>query len=317
MDDLRKVKIGFFGTPTFSLRILKALNSSFANIKYVVTQAPKPAGRGKSIKFSEVHQWSNLQGLEVFSPINTKDPDFIKSILAIDVDFLVVAAFGHLISEKILSHPKHMSINVHASLLPRWRGAAPIQRSILNGDKETGISIMRVDKKLDSGPVIIKEKTSIESNDSSGLLHDKLSEIGSKLIIQAIKEIYLGNHKLHLQDEDSVTYAKKIDKKETKIVWNNTADYNQRFIRAFNPWPGAWTNIRQRKKLRVKILESEVVPDKNSSNHNEEPGFCSDQLVVKCKENSLKIITIQKEGKKIMTANEFLNGNTFRSCFLE
>ena len=264
MDDLRKVKIGFFGTPTFSLRILKALNSSFANIKYVVTQAPKPAGRGKSIKFSEVHQWSNLQGLEVFSPINTKDPDFIKSILAIDVDFLVVAAFGHLISEKILSHPKHMSINVHASLLPRWRGAAPIQRSILNGDKETGISIMRVDKKLDSGPVIIKEKTSIESNDSSGLLHDKLSEIGSKLIIQAIKEIYLGNHKLHFQDEDSVTYAKKIDKKETKIVWNNTADYNQRFIRAFNPWPGAWTNIRQRKKLRVKILESEVVPDKNS-----------------------------------------------------
>ena len=317
MDDLSKVKIGFFGTPIFALRILKALNSSFANIKYVVTQAPKPSGRGKRVTFSEVHQWSNLKGLKVFSPINTKDSGFIKSILAMEVDFLVVAAFGHLISEEILNHPKHMSINVHASLLPKWRGAAPIQRSILNGDKETGISIMRVDKKLDSGPVIIKEKTSIESNDSSGLLHDKLSEIGSKLIIQAIKEIYLGNHKLHFQDEDSVTYAKKIDKEETKIVWNNTADYNQRFIRAFNPWPGAWTNIRQRKKLRVKILESEVVPDKNSSNHNEEPGFCSDQLVVKCKENSLKIITIQKEGKKIMTANEFLNSNTFKSCFLE
>ena len=317
MDDLSKVKIGFFGTPVFALRILKALNSSFTNIRYVVTQAPKPSGRGQRVKFSEVHEWSSLNNLKVFNPTNTEDPNFIKSILAIDVDFIVVVAFGHLISEEILNHPKYMSVNVHASLLPKWRGAAPIQRSILNGDKETGVSIMRVDKKLDSGPVIIKEKINITPNDCSGLLHDKLSVIGSKLIIQAIKEIYRGAHKLYFQNKDFATYAKKIHKEETKIIWNNTADYNHRFIRAFNPWPGAWTNMMQRKKLRIKILESKVVSDKYSSNNNKKPGFCSDQLIVKCKENSLKIIRIQKEGKKIMSADEFLNGNTFQSCFLE
>ncbi|MDC3091451.1 methionyl-tRNA formyltransferase [Rickettsiales bacterium] len=317
MNDLSKVKIGFFGTPLFALRVLKQLKINFANIKYVVTQRPKPSGRGQKTNLSAVNKWSDLNGIKVFNPNNTKDPEFIKTILAIEVDFIVVVAYGHWICEEILNYPKYMSLNVHASLLPLWRGAAPIQRSILNGDKETGVSIMRVDKKLDSGPVISKKKIKIESDYCSGFLHDKLSELGSKLIILAIKEIFLGTHKLYFQNEQLATYANKITKEETKIIWNYKADYNQRFIRAFNPWPGAWTNMILKKKFRIKILESEIINDKKTLNFNKKPGFCSGQLIVKCKENSLKILKLQKEGKKIMSAEEFLNGSNFESCFLE
>ncbi len=315
MNDLEKLKVGFFGTPDFALKILEKLKTEKINIKYVVSQAPKPSGRGQKIQYSKVHAWANYNNLKVFTPESSNDKNFIKTIKEIEVDLIIVVAYGHIINEEILDIPKLMCINVHASILPKWRGAAPIQRAILNGDKKTGISIMKVERNLDTGPVLLKESINILNTDCSGDLHEKLSKVGSKLIIKAIEEIFHGNYRLSVQNEKNKTYAKKIKKGETKIKWDCTAEYNHRFIRAFNPWPGAWTYMNQEKKFRIKILETIIVKDEFSS--LKKPGFCSELLIVKCKKNSLKILRLQKEGKRIMNRNEFMNGFCTKSCMLE
>tara|TARA_B100000524_G_scaffold105897_1_gene51165 strand:- start:374 stop:1327 length:954 start_codon:yes stop_codon:yes gene_type:complete len=317
MDDLRGIRIGFFGTPDFALESLKVLKDSLAQIDFVATQSPKPSGRGQKVNFSVVHKWSKKNNINVIIPQNMQERDFFSRIEQKKLDFIIVVAYGSLLSEKILNLPKYMSLNVHASLLPRWRGAAPIQRSIINGDQITGVSIMKVDKELDAGPVILKRKVRILSNDNSGKIHDKLSNLGAHLLINAIKKICSGKYSCENQDSSKVTYAKKIKKIETKINWENSADYNHKIIRAFNPWPGAWTYMNQKKRFRIKILESEIVEMSSSDFKNAKPGFCSDSLLVKCNDKLIQIKKIQKEGKKPMTSSEFINGYKPESCLLD
>ena len=317
MNSLSGIRLGFFGTPDFALEVLKSLCKDSAEIKFVVTQSPRPSGRGQKENFSKVHQWTNSREIKTFTTDKTNKFFYETFIKKIEVDFIVVVAYGQIINESILKHPKFMSLNVHASLLPRWRGAAPIQRAILNGDSKTGISIMRVDQKLDSGPVIIKKELKINKSDNAGTLHSKLESIGAELIKESIKKIYSNDFKLHFQNEDDTTYAKKIDKSETRINWKKSAQYNERFIRAFNPWPGAWSIMHTEREFRVKILDSEIIKYKKLFPKTLEEGVCDENLIVKCGDGFLKIRKIQKEGKKIMNADEFINGYKIKTCFLK
>lgn len=311
MKNFSKIKIGFFGTSDFALKILKELKINSFQIEYIVTQPPRPSGRGQRLNFSNVHYWSKSQKLIIHTPQNSKDPRFIDSIKSKKVDFIIVVAYGQIISEEILNLPKFFCINVHASLLPRWRGAAPIQRAILSGDSETGISIMKMEKELDAGPIISFKKVKILKSDNSGNIYNKLSIFATVLLIKTIEMILIGKYKFLFQDLTKVTYAQKIKKSETKIDWNLSAEYNHRFIKAFNPWPGAWTIIKE-SKLRIKILEVEVINNANNS-----PGVCDKLLITSCGKNSLKLKRLQLEGKKVMYSDEFINGFVEKELIFE
>lgn len=317
MSDLKKIKIGFFGTPNFSLNILKRLKNSDIEIKYVVTQPPSSSGRGQRDNLSVVHKWSKLNSYRVFCPKKVGDKKFISIIKNIEVDIIIVVAYGQIINNEILEYPKVMSINVHASLLPRWRGAAPIQRAIQHGDFFSGISIMKMVQKLDAGPVLAKKKINILDSDNSKTLHDKLAVLGGELLLEVLVRIKKGKYTLINQTENKVTYARKIQKKEAKIDWGMNADEINRLIRAFNPYPGAWTNMIQEKEYRIKILESEVIDNFDEISENEATGYCTSSLVVKCGYKFLKILKIQKEGKRVMTNVEFVNGYKIYDSILD
>ena len=261
MNDLTGVKIGFFGTPDFALKFLNYLYENNAEISFIVTQPASVSGRGKKINPSPVQKWGLEKNLKVYSPIKVNDPNFRKNIKEQNVDFIIIVAYGNLIDDFIINFPKFLTINVHASLLPKWRGAAPIQRSILNDDKETGICIMKVEEKLDAGPIIKLEKIKINFDDNAGSLYEKMILVGLPLLVKVIKDIMKKNYKMIFQKEHLSTYAKKIQKSETRIRWEDTAEEINLKVRAFNPFPGAWTKIRGGDK-RIKILKSEIVKKK-------------------------------------------------------
>ena len=312
MKKLNDVKIGFFGTPEFSLRFLEELFLKKVKISFVVTQPPRISGRGKKVRLSPVHKWAIQNNLKVFIPESLDDKEFLEKIASENVDLNVIVAYGQLLSESIINSPNLLSINVHASLLPRWRGAAPIQRAILAGDKSTGVSVIRVDKKLDSGPTILEKTFKIEDDDDCGKIYEKMILHGRKLLNNAILNVINKKFKYKFQKDRCVTYAKKIDKSESKIIWNNDAyDINLK-IRAFSPNPGAWTTFNN-SKARIKILKAVVVKDHEYlSNRKYKIGSISENLEVKCAKNFLRIIVLQKEGKKPILASDFLNGNRIR-----
>ena len=307
MDKLSNIKIGFFGTPDFSLQFLKYLFNENFLIKFVVSQPASKSGRGKKIKLSPVEKWSLENKIPIFTPKNLNDQKFLEMIGNISVDFIVVVAYGNLVNEEIINHPKYLTINLHASLLPKWRGAAPVQRSILQGDKETGVTIMKVEKKLDAGPIINQTKFKILDEDVGGEIFDKMIKFGQPLLLQTIKIILKNNHKFIIQSDEDATYAKKIEKKETKISWNKSATIIDRKIRAFSPVPGAWTKIKSFDK-RIKILKAKVLFEKKINKPSNHLSSERDKLVVKCGKDSIQIIELQPEGKSKMNANDFLNG---------
>ena len=316
MNDLTGVKIGFFGTPDFALKFLNYLYENNAEISFIVTQPASVSGRGKKINPSPVQKWGLEKNLKVYSPTKVNDLNFRKNIKEQKVDFIIVVAYGNLIDDFIINFPKFLTINVHASLLPKWRGAAPIQRSILNDDKETGICIMKVEEKLDAGPIIKLKKIKIKFNDNAGSLYQKMILVGLPLLVEAIKEIMKKNYKMTFQKANLSTYAKKIKKSETRIKWEENAKVINLKIRAFNPFPGAWTKIRGGDK-RIKILKSEVVKKKIVSQKNLVIGGVSDNLEVKCGNGSLKILELQLEGKKAQKNKEFLNGYKTKNLIFE
>ena len=233
---------------------------------------------------------------------------------SLKLDFIVVVAFGQIISEKILNLPKFFSLNVHASLLPKWRGAAPIQRAILNGDEKTGVSIMQVVKELDAGPVILQKKIDINLTDTAGLIHDKLATLGSEALLESIKLILREKVSAVPQNHSLSSYALKISKSESKINWAHSAQKINNLIRAFNPWPGAWSNsLENQKIIRFKILDVDIVENVTDEVNLNGVGFCDNSLIVKCGNGFIKIKKLQKEGKKIMNRQEFLNGNKFKN----
>jgi len=307
MKDSQRIKIGFFGTPDFSLHFLEYLFNNDFEISFVVTQPPAKSGRGKLLKKSSVHFWAEKNNIKVFYPENTNNEKFIECICSQMVDFLVVVAYGRLIPMKILDSPKHMAVNIHASLLPRWRGAAPIQRALMNGDAKTGVTIMKIIQELDAGPIILMRSFDIKKDDTSGTLYNKIIEDGKTLLTEALNKIINNDYKLQTQDVAKATYASKIKKIESKINWSEDAKKIFFKIKAFNPHPGSWTLLDSKK--RIKILKTEYLKETEYLNKlNLKIGQSTDKLEVKCGVGYLKIISLQKEGGKPISAKEFING---------
>ena len=298
-------KIIFMGTPMFAVPILKKLYQNGYQVSVVYTQPPKKSNRGQQLNISPVQGISETLGIDVRSPSYLKDnQEEINFIKNLNADLAIVVAYGKIIPNEILSLTKKGFINIHASLLPKWRGAAPIQRSIMNLDKETGISIMRIINELDAGPVSKNYKISISDNDNFLTLSEKLSSLASEKLLENIDDILEDKVTFYDQNNLKATYAKKILKSEGKINWNETGEEIIGKINGLNPIPGAWFIYNGE---RYKILKAEL------GNKKGNPGIVSNNnLEVFCKFNSLKIIEIQREGKKLQKINEFLLGSQIK-----
>jgi methionyl-tRNA formyltransferase len=297
------LKIVFMGTPEFSIPTLQVLKQSKHNIVCVYTQPPKKKSRGQKTLKTAVHVFSENEGIKV----NTNDlnnENAYKNFLKLNPDLVVVVAYGQIIPDIYLKNPNLIFLNLHASLLPRWRGAAPIERAILNKDKETGISIMKIEKKLDAGPFVNQVKVKINEETTSGELNNKLSVLGAEAIKESIELISSGKAIFKQQNEQNATYAKKIKKIETRINWKDKAENIIAKINAFNPKPGAWFFL---KNERIKILKAKEIIQKG-----EEGKVLDDKLTVGCSVNAIQILKIQREGKKEMDVAEFLLGNNLK-----
>ena len=285
------------GTPDFSCHALKALMDAGHEIICVYSQPPRPKGRGMEVQKQPVHVLAEKLGLEVRTPLSLKSAEEQQKFAALNADAAVVVAYGLLLPKPILDAPKFGCFNIHASLLPRWRGAAPIQRAIMAGDKESGVSIMRMDEGLDTGRVIEMQPIPITTQTTAASLHDELAELGAKLIVQALQ-----NPSVHgtSQPVDGVTYAKKIDKGEAHINFAQPAEQVRNHIHGLSPFPGAWCTINN---ARVKLLNVEVVMGKA------EAGTVLDNaLTIACATKAIRILNLQREGKGPMDAEIFLRG---------
>ena len=288
------------GTPNFSVPTLKALLNSQFKINCVYTQPPKKSSRGQKINISPVHKFSEKNKLNVRTPASLDTKVEIEYFKSLSPYIVIVAAYGNLIPKNYLNVPEKGFLNIHASLLPKWRGAAPIQRSIMNLDKETGISIMQITEKLDAGPYMKQIKVKIDSQTNTKMLLDKLSILGAENIVDSIDLIQNNKATFIEQDENKVTYAKKILKEESRIDWNKSAEEILAKINAMNPNPGAWFEYNG---SRYKIWKA-LIHDQFKT-----PGeILDDQLTISCENKSIKIFEIQKEGKNKMSLNDFLKG---------
>ncbi len=294
------LRLAFMGTPDFSVPILTALIDAGHDVAAVYCQPPRAAGRGQKERLSAVHAAADARGIEVRTPLNFKSEDNVAAFAALDLDVAVVAAYGLILPAAILEAPKLGCLNVHASLLPRWRGAAPIQRAILAGDAETGVTIMQMDEGLDTGDMLLRDTVTISADTTAGGLHDDLSKMGSGLIVKALAGLSVGEITPTPQPDEGETYAQKIDKAESRIDWNKPAAEIDRQIRAFAPWPGAWF---EHIGTRIKILAATPVSNGGA------PGTLLDNaLTVACGEGAISISRLQRAGKGPMAAGEFLKG---------
>lgn len=284
------------GSPDFAVPSLKALVGAGHEIMAAYCQPPRPAGRGKAERKTAVHEFAEQLGIEVRTPRSLRNEDEQKRFSDLNADLGVVAAYGLILPKPILEAPKQGCINVHASLLPRWRGAAPIQRAILAGDEITGISIMQMDEGLDTGPMLLERNLGIRGK-NAGQVTQELAELGASLLLEWIKNPTPPRP----QPEDGVTYASKIDKAEARIDWAQSAEQVSRQVRAFNPVPGAWFEANGE---RVKLLEAAVGDDGTGK-----PGEVLDNcLNVACSEGHIRPLKVQRAGRSPMTAGELLRG---------
>ncbi len=298
------LKIIFMGTPNFAVPILKAIHESGHKVLKVYTQPANKSGRGQKFNHSDIYNCAEQLNLSVRTPDTFETIEEINHFKKLKPDLVVVVAYGKILPPKLLNIDKLLFINVHASLLPKWRGAAPIQRAIMNMDSETGISIMKIIPRLDAGPVMLQEKIKIFQGMSYTDLSEKMSKIGAKLILDSIKLIE--NNKVYFieQKESDATYAKKIQKKESKINWNESAKTIIAKINALYPNPGCWFELLD---SRIKIIKAIEV--KNSGN----AGIILDnKMTIACAKNAIQILELQKEGKKPMLVNEYLKGNEIK-----
>jgi methionyl-tRNA formyltransferase len=298
------LKLAFMGTPDFSVASLEALIEAGHDVVAVYTQPPRPAGRGKKPRPSPVQAAAEAHGIPVYTPKSLKSQEEQDRFRALGLDAAVVVAYGLILPKAILDAPRLGCLNVHASLLPRWRGAAPIQRAILAGDAQTGVAIMKMDEGLDTGPVLAEEATAITADDTAGSLHDRLMGMGAALLVPTLAAYAEGHLTPHSQPDDGVTYAAKIDKAEARIDWSRGAGEIHRLIRAMAPFPGAWCMVGEE---RIKILAASVV-DRSHADHP--PGtVIDDPVVVLCGDGgTLRLDRLQRAGKGVMTADDFLRG---------
>ncbi len=299
------LRIIFMGTPEFAVPTLAALVDAGHEIVAVYTQPPRPGGRrGLDLHKSPVHQAAELLGVPVLTPVNFKDPADRQSFREFNADVAVVVAYGLLLPEEILSGTRHGCYNGHASLLPRWRGAAPIQRAIMAGDSETGMMVMKMDKGLDTGPVALTKRVAIGETMTAGELHDKLMHVGAGLMKEAMAKLEVGDLTLTPQPEEGVVYAAKITKDETRIDFSKPAREVHNHIRGLSPFPGAWFELEIAGRMeRTKVLGSEPAEATGT------PGTVLDEaLTIACGEGAVRPTRLQRAGGKVLPTAEFLRG---------
>ncbi len=301
-----KMRIAFFGTPAFAVPTLDALINRGENICAVVTQPDRPVGRGQRVSQSPVHVHAAEAGLAVLQPEKVRSPDFINSMKALDPDVAVVVAYGQIIPRSLLDIPRHGFLNVHASLLPAYRGAAPINWALINGEPETGVTIMQLDEGMDTGDMLLKESVPVSPKDTALTLHDRLAELGARLMAQALDMLREGALTPVPQNDAEASYAPLLKKQDGRIDWTADAAQIHNRIRGMTPWPGCFTFLRGK---RVKIHNAE--PLQNVS--PEPPGQIlkagPDSVLVTAGSGCLAIYELQLEGKKQMAAAEFVRGN--------
>jgi methionyl-tRNA formyltransferase len=290
------MKAIFMGTPEFSVPVLEALRRAH-EIVAVYCQPPRPAGRGKADRPSPVQARAEALGLPVRHPVSLRSEAEVAEFAALGADVAVVVAYGLILPQAVLDAPTHGCLNIHASLLPRWRGAAPIHRAIMAGDRETGVCIMQMEAGLDTGPVLMRESLVIGAEETTAELHDRLSALGSRLIVEALER--LPELVPVPQPSEGVTYAAKIDKAEARVDFSRPAAEVDRLIRGLSPFPGAWVEVRGE---RVKLLRSRLAGGQGA------PGQVLGGLIIACGTGAVEVLEAQREGKRPMPAAEILRG---------
>ncbi|MER8655107.1 methionyl-tRNA formyltransferase [Mesorhizobium sp. M0847] len=304
------LRVIFMGTPEFSVPVLRAIAEAGHEIAAVYTQPPRAAGRrGLELTPSPVQREAERLGIEVRTPLSLKGEAEQAAFHALRADVAVVVAYGLLLPKGILEAPRLGCLNGHASLLPRWRGAAPIQRAIMAGDVETGMMVMRMEEGLDTGPVALVEKCAIEPDMTAGDLHDRLMNIAATLMVEALSRLETNTLASTLQAADGVTYARKIDKPETRVDWTRPAAEVHNHIRGLSPFPGAWceADIGGRTE-RLKLLRSTLSEGTLSESMGESGGILDDRLTVACGSGAVRLVEVQRAGGKPAAAQEFLRG---------
>ena len=298
------MRIAFLGTPDFAVAALAALVEAGHEVACVYSQPPAPRGRGQTLKPSPVHAYAEERGIPVRTPVSMRDPAEIEAFAALNLDAGVVVAFGQILPAAVLDAPKLGCFNLHASLLPRWRGAAPIQRAIMAGDKVTGVEVMQMTEGLDEGPVLASETVRIDALEIATTLHDRLAIVGADLLARTMAAVERGEAKATPQAEEGLTYAKKIRPKEARIRWDKPAAEVDRKIRGLSPFPGAWFELPTDKgPVRVKALLSRLEDGQGA------PGrVLDDALLISCGEGAVRLLRVQREGKGPQDAEAFLRG---------
>jgi methionyl-tRNA formyltransferase len=291
------MKLVFMGTPDFSVSVLKALIAAGHEIVCAYAQPPRPAGRGMALRPAPVHAFAEAQGIEVRTPVSLKSAEEQAQFKALNTDAAVVVAYGLLLPKPVLEAPVHGCFNVHASLLPRWRGAAPIQRAIMAGDFETGVTIMRMDEGLDTGPMLLKVPCPIDDTTTAATLHDDLAQIGARAMVNVLAAAL---HAGEIQPVDGASYARKIDKAEAKIDFSKPAQEVLRHVHGLSPFPGAWMMVNGTRIKVLRCLRLEA--------HSEPGSFVDDALTIACGEDAIRCMELQREGKGVMDAETFLRG---------
>ena len=292
------MRLIFMGTPDFSVPALDALHAAGHEVVCVYSQPPRPAGRGKKDRPSPVQARAEALGLPVRHPVSLRTDTAQAEFAALNADVAVVVAYGLILPQPILDAPTHGCLNIHASLLPRWRGAAPIHRAIMAGDGETGVCIMQMEAGLDTGPVLMREQTSIEPTETTAILHDRLSRMGAALVVKTLAQ--LDSLTPEPQPDEGVTYAHKIDKAEAAIDWTQPAEQVDRLIRGLSPFPGAWF---ERDGVRIKVLGSQVAQGSGPAGQ-----VLDDALCVACGTGAVRLTRLQRAGKGAQDADVFLRG---------
>ncbi len=301
------MNIVFMGTPDLAATVLDKLIQSEHQILAAVTQPDRPKGRGKSVQYTPVKELALRHNIPVFQPHKVREEEFLAILKELNPDVIVVAAFGQIVPKTILDLPKYGCINVHASLLPKYRGSAPIQWCILNGEEKTGITIMHMDAGIDTGDMIMKEELVIDPKETAGSLHDKLAVCGGELIVKALSAIEKGTAKREKQIEADMTYVKMLDKALGRIDFNKSAVEIERMVRGLNPWPSAYTMLDNR---TLKIWDADVLEEETEGKAGEIVSIQKDSIIIKTGKGNLALREIQLEGKKRMTVEDFLRGYT-------
>ncbi len=303
------MRLAFMGTPEFSVPALGELLAAGHEIVAVYSQPPRPSGRGHKTRKSPVHLFAESHGLTVRTPSNFKNEEERAAFAALDLDVAIVVAYGLILPKAILDAPRYGCLNLHGSLLPRWRGAAPIQRAIMAGDRQTGVQVMQMEKGLDTGPVLLSEVTDIADDDTAGSLTDRLSYLGAQLLPRALSALERGGLVATPQTQEGVTYAHKISSDEARIDWTRPARELDSHIRGLSPFPGAWFELEddKGKTYRVKALMSHLGDAKSDAAPGTIIGF-EDELLIATGEGVIALTRLQRAGGKAQGASEFLRG---------